>query len=335
MEENLETGLERVTDAIGTAITGIPAPVRKNFFKALAQLSTAAVDVPVTWLEGKASEMRAATEARVQIIKKEGEIIAGEIQVPQKYIDRASVKYASKVVKEQINLDEITLNAAKELSDENVKTNEESTTEDEIEDDWLNEFESHAKLKSSDEMKLLFGKILAGEIVKPGTFSIKTIRLISQLDSRVANLFKLLCSQSVSLIAGQTYFLDTRVISLNGNAASNALASYGLSFDNLNILQEHGLIISDYNSYMSYGTCIANEDNKVATTLYFNKKHYGLIPNDRLNYEKELKLHGVALTKAGRELFEIVSIEENEGYSKALFEFFGQKQLTMQEIKRS
>ena len=84
---------------------------------------------------------------------------------------------------------------------------------------------------------------------------------------------------------------------------------------------------------MSYGTCIANEDNKVTTSLYFNKKHYGLVPNDRLNYDKELRLHGVALTKAGKELFEIVSIEENEEYSKALFEFFGNKQLMMQEVK--
>jgi addiction module HigA family antidote len=38
--------------------------------------------------------------------------------------------------------------------------------------------------------------------------------------------------------------------SLNGNAASNALRQYGLSFDDLNTLQEYGLIIADYNSWM-------------------------------------------------------------------------------------
>jgi hypothetical protein len=38
--------------------------------------------------------------------------------------------------------------------------------------------------------------------------------------------------------------LDARVISLGGNTGSNALQAYSLSFDELNVLQEYGLIIS-------------------------------------------------------------------------------------------
>ena len=40
--------------------------------------------------------------------------------------------------------------------------------------------------------------------------------------------------------------IDARVPSLGGNAADNALQKYGLDFGNLNVLNEHGLIISDY-----------------------------------------------------------------------------------------
>ncbi len=85
--ENNETGLSKLTDTIENAITGVPAPVRKNFIKAFGQLCTAAVDIPVAWLEGKSAEIRATTEARLQIIRKEGETISDQIIVPQEYIE--------------------------------------------------------------------------------------------------------------------------------------------------------------------------------------------------------------------------------------------------------
>ena len=329
MEENMETGLEKLTDTIESVITGIPAPIKKNFLKAFGQLCTAAVDIPVAWLEGKASEIRATTDARVQIIKKEGEGFASEIIVPKEYITKASSKYASKIIKEQINLDDITLNAAKELSDKTA--GEQTTSEKEIEDDWLNEFESHARLKSSDDMKLIFGKILSGEILNPGTFSIRTVRLISQLDNRAAKLFQLLCSQAISMRVG-SHIIDARVVSFTGSAAANSLKSYGLSFDNLNILHEYGLIISDYNSYMNYAPSIANDNNQVAASVFFNNKHHGLIPTDKEKYDKILKMNGVALTKAGKELLDIIPIEEMGDYKKDLTSYLETKHLQMIEM---
>lgn len=329
MLKETPTELEKLTDTIESAITGIPAPIRKNFLKAFGQLCTSTVDIPVAWLEGKAAEIRATTDARIQIIKKSGEGIAEQVKVPQEYITKASSKYASKIIKEQINLDDITVNAAKDLSDKII--NVESTSDKEIEEDWLNEFESHARLKSSDDMKLIFGKILSGEILKPGTFSIRTVRLISQLDNRAAKLFQLLCSQTISLRLGNLV-IDARVVSINGNAASNTLLEYGLSFDNLNVLHEYGLIISDYNSYMPYTPCIINEKNEVGATFQFYNKQYALMPIDKDKFDKELKLQGVALTKAGKELLDIIPLEEKLNYRKDLFEYFENKHLQVVDI---
>lgn len=233
MEGN-NSHLAKITDTLEEVVTGIPAPVRKNFFKAFSQLCTAAVDVPVAWLEGKSSEIRASSDARVQIIKKEGISISEKIEVPEPYILKASEKFASKIIKEQINLDEITLNAAKDLIQEESKTT--NKDDHEISDDWLNEFESHARLKSSEEMKLIFGKILSEEISTPGTFSMRSVRIISQLDNEAARLFQLLCSHSISLNINDNNIIDARVVSFNGNAASNSLNKFGLSFDNLNVL---------------------------------------------------------------------------------------------------
>lgn len=329
--ENNESSLESIVDTMETVVTGIPAPLRKNFFKAFGQLCTAAVDIPVALLEGKSSEIRALTEARIKIIKKEGDTISDKVEVPKEYVAKASSKYASKIIKEQINLDDITLNAAQDLRSKEVKGD--SEPQQEIADDWLNEFESHARLKSSEEMKLIFGKILSSEVSSPGSFSIRTIRQIAQLDNQAAKLFQLLCSQSIAMNFGAGIY-DARVVSFNGNAASNSLSQFGLSFDNLNVLQEYGLIISDYNSYMGYGPCIAHDGSRVSASLLFNNKAYGLIPTDEEAYDKSLSLHGVALTKSGKELLSIIPINNSSAYEAALIEYFQSKHLRMVELDK-
>ena len=61
-------GIETVVSEIATDLVGgvsLPAPIKRNLFKAFSRLSSAAVDIPIAYLEGKADERRAETEARV------------------------------------------------------------------------------------------------------------------------------------------------------------------------------------------------------------------------------------------------------------------------------
>jgi len=333
--DNSNTGLEAIANSIETAITGIPAPLRKNFFKAFAQLCTAAVDIPVSWLESHSAEIRAISEARVKLIQKEGQDFYNKTEVPAEYLAKASAKYASKIIKEQINLDEITLIAAKNLANDKVDDNPaaDNNAQNDINEDWLNEFENQARLKSSEDMKIVFGKILSGEISRPGSFSIRTVKLISQLDNQAAKLFQTLCSVSVSLNFGPLQ--DARVVSFSGTPASNSLSLYGLSFGSLNVLQEYGLIISDYNSWMHYSVCVAHKGNSVAASFTYAGKQFGLIPTDKEKYDKRLQLHGVTLTKAGKELLSIIPIEEQKEYTLALIEFFKGKHLQLTQIQDS
>jgi Protein of unknown function (DUF2806) len=187
-------------------------------------------------------------------------------------------------------------------------------------------FEKEASEKSSEEMQALFARILAGEIRQPSTFSIKTVKLLGQLDGRVAALFQRLCSLSLSMrLPGRV--LDAQVVSLTGNAASNSLQPYGLSFDNLNVLHEHGLIIPDYNSYMPYRSTIAVED-KVPLGLTYRNELWALRPIGEA-VDKELKLHGVALSRSGAELLTVVDIKPDEQYSAALLEYFRTRKYEM------
>jgi hypothetical protein len=55
-----------------------------------------------------------------------------------------------------------------------------------IEDDWLNFYAKLVEDKSSAELQQLFGRILAGEIRKPGSFSLRTLQLVSTLSKEDA-----------------------------------------------------------------------------------------------------------------------------------------------------
>ena len=53
--------------------------------------------------------------------------------------------------------------------------------------------------KSSEDMQRRFARVLAGEIEKPGSYSILTLKTLGELDQNIATLFKKLCSACVFL----------------------------------------------------------------------------------------------------------------------------------------
>lgn len=105
-----------VSDLVSTDATSLPAPIRKNAFKAFDRLCTAVLDVPVAYLEGKAAERRAETQARIHLISANAEQIAKQMNVDPEYSRIASDKYGQRIIQEQINLDKVCNIAAQEVA---------------------------------------------------------------------------------------------------------------------------------------------------------------------------------------------------------------------------
>ena len=161
------------------------------------------------------------------------------------------------------------------------------------------------------------------------TKDIRNLKLISKIDNQAAKLFQTFCNNTSALFIGDKTIHDSRVIVFTGTAGSNALSKYGLSFDNLNILQEYGLIISDYNSYYPYDLAIINDNDTVFATIELQNKRFFLVPNDRKNDIKKINFHGVALTKSGKELFQIITKKESEKYFNDFVEFLESKKFKL------
>ena len=338
----------------------IPKLLKLNTVKAIDRLCASVIDIPAVYLEGVVKEKRAEIEGRVKLTQESTKQIAQQIQIPEEYIKNAGKKFAHRVVREQINLDTIAENAVRELEKEdNTKTNQNANANSNIQqtminDDWLNSFEKEARYKSTEEMQKLFGRILAGEIKQPGSYSIKAIKALSELDPTVAKLFKRLCS-CASFISPPGFnhvIIDARVISLGGNAGSNSLGKFGLGFSELNLLNEYGLIISDFNSWYDYQLCIwsekkgffysskqgtakifkenvINEKGMILLPFYHQKQDWMLNPRKEHKIKTNLQISGICFSKIGKELSQIVDVEPVKEYTLALKHYFSGMNLEM------
>ena len=337
-EDDASTPLDVATDLLLDST--IPAPIRKNAFKAFDRLCSALIDVPVGALERRSAEKRAETEARIKIIEENTAQIVGQMKVPPEYVRRAGNKFAEKIIREQVNLDKICAIAVnllkKEKSASSTDQGADSGAEKTISADLLNSFEEEARQKDTKEMQLLFGRILAGEISQPDSYSIRAVKILGQLDQDAAILFKKLCSVCVvhgAPVAKQIF--DARVPTLGGAPGRNALSKYGLGFRELNILNEYGLIISEYNSWHEYNLWTGNGNHPLLAPLWHQGRYWALfaLPGWNKN-QQQFRLTGVALSHAGRELFPIIDSDSMKGYTEELKKFFAQQHLEMREVDR-
>ena len=265
----------------------------------------------------EAREALASTDVDVQ----------GEISIAETVSQRIQFQEE----KRHRNIGSVVGRAAEELGDKDVP-------DQEPDHDWTARFFNYIQDVSSDEIQSLWAKVLAGEIERPGSVSIRSLSILRNLDQATARLFQRLCSCCVvSSVAWN--ILDARVPSLGRNAGENSLRQFGFSFDKLNILNERGLIIGEYNSWYDMKMCIGistpsiGQQNAIVRIPFrFEDRYWVLVPSDQRTLGSEYRVSGVALTQAGKELSKIVECQLMPEYFQALASFFASQNLVMTEV---
>lgn len=330
--EAKSSSLMLIAESLGAYFGKLPVALQKNVTKALGHL----LGVPMAYLDGIASELKAASAARVKITEATGDKLAKSIKVDGELADIALATHANKILRHQKNSIKVLKYAAAEMESiqgqnrvEPVLSSEqekEQAEPKEISDDWLNAFESQAVNMSSEQMQRLFGKMLAGEIHRPSTFSIRTVKLMGLMDIDVAQKFRKFCSMVCSYHGGPDNLIaDGHAISL-GWKTKTALHDFGLNNFDVGELEEYGLISSATPILSTYYPSIYRDDDSTSLKLplNYNNDRYILIPERPLSIDdgKSYQALGIPLSRVGRELFGIVDIEENIDYTKALTAFF-------------
>lgn len=130
--------------------------------------------------------------------------------------------------KKQLNIENVTGFAAEELK------NEPPINDEPIDEDWTTRFFRIVEDVSNEDMQALLGKILAGEIKQPKTYSLRTLELIRNLSKREADTFMKVANFAIKL--GNTNY----IFKINNEDLLSK--KHNIQYDDIALLIEIGLI---------------------------------------------------------------------------------------------
>ena len=201
-------------------------------------------------------------------------------------------------VRRQENIEQITQNAAEELA--GVK----DVSTDKVEVDWITRFFNIVQNISSEEMQVLWSRILAGEVRNPGSYSMRTLELMRNITTQEAKVISKAFNLCVKADIG-AFIIDNEQF----------LREYfDLSLSDFLLLEELGLIQREL------GFEIKNDPHVQERELlkYGNKTIEVIV--DAGSGDQSVDVH--KLTNVGREILSLISIEPKETYVKELLTLF-------------
>ena len=204
-------------------------------------------------------------------------------------------------------------------------------SEHEPDHDWVARFFAYIQDVSSENVQLLWARVLAGEVERPGSTSLRTLGILRNLDQSTAKSFRRFCSISMTVVVEDDVLVSS-VLSLGKSAGQNALEPYGLSYTTLNVLNEHGLIISDYRYGFDARICVGlplDDGSIFHLPIIYQGASWMLNLIDDRKSGQRFDLGGVALTKAGQELARVIEAEAVPAYDVALKRYLQEQGVRM------
>lgn len=221
----LSEPLKRLIEVIAEGIGGVSRPMltRKN-------------------ADAKAYEIKTIAEAITESQKllcpvryDDGELVIESYhegqtpELPEASLDKRVIsRMTYQEAKRQSNLERITQCAAGEFD------GTEKVGSDYPDRDWTARFFRIAEDITTEQMQTLWGKVLAGEVKRPGSFSLRTLDILKNISKNEAETFV-----RVARLAFQN---ETKVFVPNQDRGKLLKEDYGIGFLDLLLLREIGLL---------------------------------------------------------------------------------------------
>lgn len=193
--------------------------------------------------------------------------------------------------KRQKNIENILQVSAQTLKAESV------VSEEPVDPDWATRFFDIAQDISNEQMQDLWGRILAGEIKQPRSFSLRTLETLRNITSEEAQLFEKI-AQYVMRDAFYYIFQD----SFEHNE------EIGYRFMEVARLMEIGLVQSSSTTINTY----YNSDESTPHHIYYGEKYVAFI--EMPAELKQMSFPIYPLTCVGEELYKLISPAPNRDY---------------------
>ena len=255
--------------------------VRREDRLALAQASADAEEI-------RSGRKRFTAEHQLVEVVPEGETSAGESAALRDFASAAQQNLLLERMRGDVNVAKAVLDAEAELEND-----PEPPPEQTVDDDWFTRWRDSASKVSSERLQMLWGKVLAGEVKSPGTFSLRTLEFLKTLSQEEAAQIEMLAPlvMSYDMVLGDDSTLEE---------------SAGIPLQTLVELQDLGII--------SQGDPRAVEISvpRKGRVLGFHGRRLYIVPP--LGERSNITLASRSLTSLGKQVLKLGSFEADEEY---------------------
>jgi len=198
-------------------------------------------------------------------------------------------------LRKEINVAKAITHAENELRDDPTPP-----TEKKIQEDWLYRWRNYAGEVSSDELQALWGRILAGEIKSPGSYSYRLLDFVKNLTKDEAQLI-----EKVSSLV----FVD-----FIAREPESALTDENLKFSTFLELQELGIVAGVEALGLTKTFSSISEEKFLRLLLCLGK---GLLIQ-HADSKKKLEMKAYIITSLGKQVMKLGKFSPNLKYIRAI-----------------
>lgn len=205
-------------------------------------------------------------------------------------MQRAGTRLALQETLKQHNIESVVDNAYEILE------KEETCSEEPVEQGWINRFFDSVADVSDEDLQKLWGKVLAGEIKQPNSYSLRTLETLKNLSKYEAELFNKISPYVVNMEG-----------SLFVTSNTELLKKHGITYGEIMRLDECGLMNS---------AGLVSLNPKVSDSQHvgiYNSAKIALICGLESN-TTTVSIGEFGLTRAGRELFRLLDVTPNDEF---------------------
>jgi hypothetical protein len=220
------------------------------------------------------------------------------LQIPNNE-DRVKSRLDYQERKRQKNIESITSVAAADLLDQS------SLPDEKPDEDWVSRYFNSAQDVSSEQMQELWGRILSGEIKKPGSYSLKTLDFVKNLTKADAILLEHVAKLAVNY-NGSSFLVTADADWLRTHREIYPGHHFAL-----------GELGAMYPTDLNYDTF---RENSSQEELFVSGKL--ILVAGRGTITNKLGLPIWKFTKVGQELLQLIAAEGDEAYLEKIGRFF-------------
>jgi len=240
---------------------------------------------------------------KIELIERaKSRAIAENKELDAETADKIQDRIFQKEIRRQRNIDTVSHIAANQLKIE------ETVSSEPVDVDWATRLFNIVEDVSNEEMQTLWGRILAGEVKQPKSFSVRTLELLKNLSKDEAETFTKFAQ--IALFQGEKYFV------FDPDNGKFLQENFDIKFTDRLKLVDVGLIVAERNLEFSFNAVLESE---TTNGLFYGKKGFSILR--KVNTPKQ-GIQVMIFSKPGIELLKMVQPIYDDKYIERIAQAF-------------